>query len=105
MNAIKSFVQVDRPVGAVFLALLMRILAQHLFTQSAEVGSEIIAWATLPVLFKGFRRQNLTYSIKRNPKSLEFWSLSSMHLWVIAIGLCIYSWFKAEIGVLKAFVR
>ncbi|KAE8148704.1 hypothetical protein BDV25DRAFT_130980 [Aspergillus avenaceus] len=103
MDANNSSVQADKVVGIVSLAMLTQISTQYLFTQPAQIGSEMVAWTTLPILFKGFRHQRLIYSIKRNPSLLEYGSLPSIHLWVIAVAICITSWFKREIGVLTSF--
>lgn len=104
MDAINWFVPMDKRVVMVSFALFMHALTQHLFTQTAEVGSEMVAWVMLPVLFRSSRHQYSTYSVERDPYVPECASLSSMHLWIIAVGLCISSWFKSEIGILKSFV-
>lgn len=102
-----AFVQLDKAVGIVSLALLTQMLSHHSFTQCAEIGSEMVAWATLPILFRLSSRyhQFSMYSIKQDPGQPRAGSLRSAHLWLIAVGVCISSWFKSEIGALQSFVR
>lgn len=102
-----AFVQLDKAVGIVSLALLTQMLSHHSFTQCAEIGSGMVAWATLPMLFRLSSRyhQFSSYTIKQDPSLPMTVSLRSTHLWLIAFGVCITSWFKSEIGVLQSFVR
>lgn len=79
-----------RTIGS---AVLSAVLAHFLSSRQWELESEALAWTILPVLFKARRRIGLT---KGTASTDQASSPSRSALWVIATGITISSFCRAE---------
>ncbi|KAF2965897.1 hypothetical protein GQX73_g7655 [Xylaria multiplex] len=84
-------------------------LGDH-FTWQSELTSELVCWALLPVIFSiTKRRRNADGDSKFLPLVKSLPELSekelppTVSLWLVAIGIVIYSVFRAEIGIAVLF--
>jgi hypothetical protein len=82
------------------LALVFTFISDLLFTQTSELWSELGCWVLLPLIFKATNGKGSPYdsSVNRTQKT------SLRALWAFAIGVGIFSAFKAEFGEIILFV-
>lgn len=93
---------IDSITGLAGAALLFSLLSQYLSTPESEVGSEIVCWIILPILFGISQNKVLSRDVRR----LFHDSVGSRtSLWVVAGGIAIACVYEAEIGRVGLFVR
>ncbi|KAK3322617.1 hypothetical protein B0H66DRAFT_581699 [Apodospora peruviana] len=79
-------------------ALLFTILTQQFSPRQAELGSDILCWIALPILFLVANRSPVGYRSPLNSSISS--SRSSFSSWVVAVGVAIAAFYKAEMGTL-----
>lgn len=96
---------VDSVVAPAVAALLCTVVAQHLYSQQAELYSEILSWILLPVLFRTIKRTNVDAIPISIPNAPITSPVPSRSLWIIAVGIAAASFYKAENKLITLFVR
>lgn len=84
----------DPVVVSAGAAALCAVLRQHLASAEAEVPSEVLCWAVLPILSTRTVRLNLTNSS----------TASSISLWIAAAAVAVACCYTAEIGMIYLVV-
>lgn len=84
--------------GSAAGAVLCAVLAQWLGSRQSELCSETLGWIFLPVLFKHARRHEVDSISRPAPKPQ-----ASRSLLIVAAGVAIFSFCRAEIDV-TAFI-
>ena len=86
---------VDPTVASAGAAVLCTLLTRHLSSREAEIPSETLCWAILPVLF--------ARTIRLDPGASNSVA-SSVSLWTVAANIAAVCCYRAEIGIIYLIV-
>ncbi|KAK0387640.1 hypothetical protein NLU13_3885 [Sarocladium strictum] len=105
-------------VVSAFIAVLCTTLSHYLSTRQSELYSEVICWATLPVLFRFGKRFEPSFPAKESfqaknfaihqgfPTASQQGSVSSQPsgpLWVITLGVTVVTIYKTEVPSIELY--
>lgn len=97
------FNHIDPVTKSAGAALLCNVLSQCLFSRQSELYAETLAWIMLPIVFKVARRPDVN-RLLGPPSSPEVQYASAASLWIVALSVATFSFFRAEHGMVGFFV-
>lgn len=105
------FQWIDPIAASAGAAVLCSVLTQHLSSSQAELSSEVLCWAILPILVTVAKRS--TTGINDLPRPLSQSSAASSGYqparsrgsWLVAAGVAAACCYRAELGMIRFLVR